>query len=157
VFAELPRLLERAGPGTGQGGITGLFTVLVEGDDHNEPIADAVRGILDGHIVLDREIAERGRFPAFDILRSLSRTMPGCNSEDKNVLVRNARRLMSAYSNMEELIRLGAYRAGSDAEVDEAIRYHDALEEFLSQNQDEGVSLTEGYSQLAGILLAGRE
>lgn len=131
--------------------------MLVEGDDHNEPIADAVRGILDGHIVLDREIAERGRFPAIDILRSLSRTMPGCNSEDKNVLVRNARRLMSAYSNMEELIRLGAYRAGSDAEVDEAIRYHDALEEFLSQNQDEGVSLTEGYSQLAGILLAGRE
>jgi flagellum-specific ATP synthase len=149
--------LERDGPGTGQGGITGLFTVLVEGDDHNEPIADAVRGILDGHIVLDREIAERGRFPAIDILRSLSRTMPGCNSEDENVLVRNARRLMSAYSNMEELIRLGAYRAGSDAEVDEAIRYHDALEEFLSQNQDEGVSLTEGYSQLAGILLAGRE
>lgn len=131
--------------------------MLVEGDDHNEPIADAVRGILDGHIVLDREIAERGRFPAIDILRSLSRTMPGCNSEDENVLVRNARRLMSAYSNMEELIRLGAYRAGSDAEVDEAIRYHDALEEFLSQNQDEGVSLTEGYSQLAGILLAGRE
>ena len=157
MFAELPRLLERPEPGTGHGGITGLFTVLVEGDDHNEPIADAVRGILDGHIVLDREIAERGRFPAIDILRSLSRTMPGCNNEDKNVLVRKPRRLMSAYSNMEELIRLGAYRAGSDAEVDEAIRYHDALEEFLSQNQDEGVSLTEGYSQLAGILLAGRE
>ncbi|MBT3534396.1 MAG: flagellar protein export ATPase FliI, partial [Rhodospirillaceae bacterium] len=157
VFSELPRLLERAGPGTGKGGITGLFTVLVEGDDHNEPIADAVRGILDGHIVLDRDIAEHGRFPAINILRSLSRTMPGCNSEDENELVKHARRLMAAYSNMEELIRLGAYRAGSDPEVDEAIRYHDALEAFLSQNQAEGCTLTEGYSQLAGILLAGQE
>ena len=83
--------------------------------------------------------------------------MPGCNSEDENELVKHARRLMAAYSNMEELIRLGAYRAGSDPEVDEAIRYHDALEAFLSQNQAEGCTLTEGYSQLAGILLAGQE
>ena len=157
VFAELPRLLERAGPGTGEGGITGLFTVLVEGDDHNEPIADAVRGILDGHIVLDREIAERGRFPAIDILRSLSRTMPGCNSEEENTLVLHARRLMAAYANMEELIRLGAYRAGSDPEVDEAIRYHDALEGFLRQDKDAGCSMSEGYDQLAGILMEGRE
>jgi flagellum-specific ATP synthase len=157
VFAELPRLLERAGPGTGEGGITGLFTVLVEGDDHNEPIADAVRGILDGHIVLDREIAERGRFPAIDILRSLSRTMPGCNSEEENTLVLHARRLMAAYANMEELIRLGAYRVGSDPEVDEAIRYHDALEGFLRQDKDAGCSMSEGYDQLAGILMEGRE
>lgn len=153
VFAELPRLLERAGPGTGKGGITGLFTVLVEGDDHNEPIADAVRGILDGHIVLDREIAERGRFPAINILRSLSRTMPACNNEAENTLVQHARRLMSAYANMEELIRLGAYRVGSDPEVDEAIRYHDALESFLRQDKDEGCSLADGYSHLAKILV----
>jgi flagellum-specific ATP synthase len=152
VFAELPRLLERAGPGTAEGSITGLFTVLVEGDDHNEPIADAVRGILDGHIVLDRTIAARGRYPAVDILRSLSRTMPGCNTAAENAVVDKARRLMAIYENMAELIRLGAYRAGSDPEVDEAIRYHDALEAFLRQGKTEQADLAGGYRQLAEIL-----
>jgi flagellum-specific ATP synthase len=152
VFAELPRLLERAGPGTAEGSITGLFTVLVEGDDHNEPIADAVRGILDGHIVLDRAIAARGRYPAVDILRSLSRTMPGCNTAAENAVVDKARRLMATYENMAELIRLGAYRAGSDPEVDEAIRYHDALEAFLRQGKTEQADLAGGYRQLAEIL-----
>ena len=155
VFAELPRLLERAGPGTGRGTITGLFTVLVEGDDHNEPVADACRGILDGHIVLERAIAERGRFPAVNVLRSISRTMPGCNSDEQNALIKHAKRLMATYDNMEELIRLGAYRKGSDPEVDEAIRLHAGLEAFLAQDKDEASRLDEGYGQLAAILSGG--
>lgn len=153
VFAELPRLLERAGPGvSGQGSITGLFTVLVEGDDHNEPISDAVRGILDGHVVLDRTIAERGRFPAINILRSVSRTMPGCNTDRENLIIGRARKLLSTYEEMAELIRLGAYQPGSDAGVDEAIHYYPALEGYLSQTRDERTDLPETYERLAGIL-----
>lgn len=152
VFAELPRLLERAGPGTGDGAITGLFTVLVEGDDHNEPIADAVRGILDGHVVLERQIAERGRYPAINVLRSVSRTMPGCNTEEENRLVSAARLCLSTYEDMSELIRLGAYRRGSDAKVDEAIELYPALEKFLAQGKDERADLESGYAGLAAIV-----
>jgi flagellum-specific ATP synthase len=152
TFAELPRLLERAGPGTGDGNITGLFTVLVDGDDHNEPIADAVRGILDGHIVMERAIGERGRYPAINILRSVSRTMPGCNTEQENALVGRARRLLSAYNDMAEMIRLGAYRRGSDPLVDEAIEYNPAIEEFLKQGKRERTDMDTGYSKLAEIL-----
>ncbi|MEX2455231.1 MAG: flagellar protein export ATPase FliI [Rhodospirillaceae bacterium] len=153
VFAELPRLLERAGPGlSGSGTITGLFTVLVEGDDHDEPVADAVRSIVDGHIVLDRSIAEKGRYPAINILRSISRTMPSCNDDRENALVQRARRLMSAYEDMEEMIRLGAYRPGSDPRTDEAIAYHDRLEEFLGQRKSEGTDLETGYAMLESIL-----
>ena len=154
VFAELPRLLERAGPGVGAGSITGLFTVLVEGDDMNEPIADAVRGILDGHVVLDRAIAERGRYPAINVLKSVSRTMPGCNSVEENALVSRARRLMATYDDMSELIRLGAYRQGSNAEVDEAIRYNAPLEQFLAQAKSEHTDLAAGYAALEQILAA---
>ena len=153
VFSELPKLLERAGPGeAGKGSITGLFTVLVDADDHNEPIADAARGILDGHIVLDRDIAERGRFPAVNVLRSISRTMPGCNSEAENNIVGRARRYLAAYENMAEMIRLGAYRKGSNAEVDEAMNYYAPLEEFLRQNKDESTNLSASYARLAQIL-----
>jgi flagellum-specific ATP synthase len=155
TFAELPKLLERAGPGRqGQGTITGLFTVLVDGDDHNEPIADAVRGILDGHIVLDRGIAERGRYPAINILRSISRMMPQCNNDTENKLVSKARQLMSAYDNMAEMIRLGAYRRGSDPVTDESIHFNPALEAFLSQGKDDQSNLGQGYEQLAQILQA---
>ena len=154
VFAELPKLLERAGPGTGDGTITGLFTVLVEGDDHNEPIADALRAILDGHIVLDRAIAERGRFPAVNILKSVSRSMPDCNTPEENELVIRARALMSAYEDMAEMIRLGAYRHGSDPRTDEAIFYNPAFERFLQQDKDEKADLAGGYGALAKILEA---
>jgi flagellum-specific ATP synthase len=152
TFAELPRLLERAGPGIGDGNITGLFTVLVDGDDHNEPIADAVRGILDGHIVMERAIGERGRYPAINILRSVSRTMPGCNTDNENALVGRARRLLSAYNDMAEMIRLGAYRRGSDPLVDEAIEYNPAIEEFLKQGKRERTDMEDGYAKLAEIL-----
>ena len=153
VFAELPRLLERAGPGAeGQGSITGLFTVLVEGDDHNEPVADAVRGILDGHVVLDRTIAERGRYPAVNILRSVSRTMPACNTSEQNTIIDRAKQLVTVYEDMAELIRLGAYRQGSDPKVDEAIHYFAAIEEFLRQTKEESSDLEACYSTLAQIL-----
>lgn len=155
VFAELPKLLERAGPGEkGSGAITGLFTVLVDGDDHNEPVADAVRGILDGHIVMERAIANRGRYPAVNVLKSLSRTMPGCNSPQENQLVTAARRTLSAYEDMAELIRLGAYKAGSDPDIDRAIRLYPLFEEFLTQGKGENTSLAEGYRAIAGILAA---
>ena len=126
--------------------------MLVDGDDHNEPIADAVRGILDGHIVMERAIAERGRYPAINILRSVSRTMPGCNTDQENALVGRARRLLSAYNDMAEMIRLGAYRRGSDPLVDEAIEYNPAIEEFLKQGKRERTDMEAGYAKLAEIL-----
>ena len=158
VFAELPRLLERAGPGPSgcAGSITGLFTVLVEGDDHNEPISDAVRGILDGHIVLERNIAERGRFPAINILKSVSRAMPGCNTAQEQRIVAQARAPMATYDDMAELIRLGAYKAGTNAEVDNAIRLNPHLETFLIQKKDECATFAESYSALETIMGDGK-
>jgi flagellum-specific ATP synthase len=153
VFTELPRLLERAGPGrVNSGSVTGLFTVLVEGDDHNEPIADAVRGILDGHIVMERGIAERGRYPAVNVLRSISRTMPGCVPVSVRPTLQKARELMSVFADMEELIRLGAYRKGSDPNVDRAIAINPVLEAFLSQQREERTSIADGYQLLEAIV-----
>ncbi|NQV81036.1 MAG: flagellar protein export ATPase FliI [Alphaproteobacteria bacterium] len=152
VFAELPKLLERAGPGEGAGTITGLFTVLVEGDDHNEPISDAVRAILDGHIVLDRTIAERGRFPPINVLRSVSRTMPRCNTPEETAQINQARTLISTYEGMAEMIRLGAYRAGSDPVVDSAIHLYPLLEDFLMQGMDDTADFESGFGRLTEIL-----
>lgn len=154
VFTEMPKLLERAGPGIGNNGsITGLFTVLVEGDDHNEPISDTVRGILDGHIVLERKIAERGRYPAINVLRSVSRTMPACNTPEQTALVEKAIDILSVYDDMAEMIRLGAYRQGSDPKVDEAIKYFPQIEDFLRQApDDEHGTLEESYKKLSEIL-----
>jgi flagellum-specific ATP synthase len=152
VFTELPRLLERAGPGTDEGTITGVFTVLVDGDDHNEPVADAVRGILDGHIVMERAIAERGRYPAINVLKSISRTMPRAADPEFLPVINRARQVMATYTDMEELIRLGAYRSGSSPDVDEAIALHEPLEDFLRQMKDDSTSLTEGYRLLTEIV-----
>ena len=152
VFTELPRLLERAGPGTEQGTITGIFSVLVDGDDHNEPVADAVRGILDGHIVMERAIAERGRYPAINILKSISRTMPRAADPFYLPSINRARQVMATYADMEELIRLGAYRTGSSSDVDEAIALHKPLEAFLSQLKEESTTMAEGYQRLERIL-----
>jgi flagellum-specific ATP synthase len=152
VFAELPRLLERAGPGERRGSITGLFTVLVEGDDTNEPVSDAVRGILDGHIMLDRGIAESGRFPAVDIPRSLSRSAPGCYLPTERELAREARRLMRAYAEMADLVRLGAYKAGSNPELDAAIAARPAFERLLHQELDEAARPEDGFAELGHIL-----
>jgi flagellum-specific ATP synthase len=157
VFAELPRMLERTGPGPELPGrpvghITALFTVLVEGDDHNEPVADAVRGLLDGHVILDRRIGEGGRYPAVDVLRSLSRAVPGCNSEAENALTRRARGILALHADMADLVRLGAYRAGSDPAVDEAIAVAPRLKAMLRQGREERASLADGFAGLRAAI-----
>lgn len=152
VFSEMPKLLERAGPGIETGDITGIFTVLVEGDDQNEPISDCVRSIIDGHIVLERSIYERGRYPAVDILRSVSRALPKCNNDRENNIIQKARMLLSIYNDMAEMIRLGAYKKGSDAEVDNAVKYFPKIEEFLKQKPGEYSSMNDSFNMLAKIL-----
>ncbi len=154
VFTELPKLLERAGPGTGEGSITALFSVLVEGDDFNEPVSDTVRGVLDGHILLDRGIAERGRFPAVDVLRSLSRSAPGCYSGEERALVERARRLLATYAEMAELVEIGAYRPGTNPALDEAIRLRPALEALLAQDVAEPATAEDPFARLRAVLEA---
>ncbi len=157
VFAELPRLLERAGPGPEHsrgpsGHITAFFTVLVEGDDHDEPITDTVRGILDGHVVLTRAIAESGRYPAIDVLRSLSRTVPGCLSGDQPAMMRRTRALLATHAEMADMVRLGAYRSGSDPAVDEAIARAPRIEDVLRQGRDEATGIDESFAALREAL-----
>ncbi len=159
VFAELPRLLERAGPGpeaepdgVRPGRITGLYTVLVDGDDHDEPVADAVRGTLDGHVVLERAIAEAGRYPAVNVLRSLSRAVPGCNDAGENALVARARRVLALQADMADLIRLGAYRGGTDPAVDEAVRLAPRIEAVMRQDRAEQATLADAFAALRAAL-----
>lgn len=153
VFAELPKLLERAGPGLrGSGSITGLFSVLVEGDDFNDPIADAVRGILDGHVLLDRRIAEAGRYPAVDVLRSLSRTAHQVQATEEAALVRRARSVLATHADMADLVRLGAYREGTDSAVDEAIRLAPRIEAVLRQDRAEASTGAEALARLAAAM-----
>jgi len=157
VFAELPMLLERAGPGPlladgNSGHITALFTVLVEGDDHDEPVADAVRGILDGHVVLDRRVAEAGRYPAVDVLRSLSRAAAGCLTPEQAMLVRRARALLATYADMADMVRLGAYKAGADPAVDEAVRIAPRLHDALIQGRDERRSFEDSFARIRAAM-----
>ncbi|MSN99966.1 flagellar protein export ATPase FliI [Bacillus paralicheniformis] len=154
VFAILPKLLERTGT-TENGSITAFYTVLVDGDDMNEPIADTVRGILDGHIVLDRSLANKGQFPAVNILKSISRVMSNIAGKDHIRAANRFREMLSTYQNSEDLINIGAYKKGSSREIDEAIQFQPKLISFLKQEVDEAASLEESISLLKS--LTGRE
>jgi flagellum-specific ATP synthase len=148
-------LVERAGPGAGdpaaggQGDITAIYSILVAGSDMEEPVADIARGTLDGHVVLERSIAERGRFPAIDVRRSVSRSLPGCATADENALLMRARRLIGAYEDAEPMIRTGLYAAGSDPTVDEAIALHDAIESFVAAASP---GCDEAFKGLASVI-----
>ncbi|MEX1234575.1 MAG: FliI/YscN family ATPase [Roseovarius sp.] len=144
-------LCERAGPGVaGEGSITGVFSVLVAGSDMDEPVADILRGVLDGHVVMDRTIAERGRYPAIDVLRSVSRSLPKAATEDENDLLRRARRLMGTYDRSETMIRAGLYAAGSDPELDIAIRAWPELDGYLAEEEQNGIK--NSFDRLSLVL-----
>jgi flagellum-specific ATP synthase/type III secretion protein N (ATPase) len=147
VFALLPRLLERAGTSE-HGTITGFFTVLVEGDDFNEPICDATRGILDGHIILSRALAARNHYPAIDVLNSVSRVMPAVTQPEHLKLAANARRHLATYEKARDLINIGAYVSGSDPEIDAAIQVSPNLTGFLQQDQHQSTPFDETLRML---------
>jgi flagellum-specific ATP synthase len=152
VFAKLPQLVERVGNnGENGGSITAFYTVLAEGDDHNDPIADAARSVLDGHIVLSRTIAESGRYPAIDVEASISRIMNDVVTVEHQDAARRFRRLYSAYHRNQDLISVGAYQKGSDPEVDEAIVYYPSLMRFLQQADNEAVSYDDSVRDLLRI------
>ena len=136
VYAELPKLLERAGT-SDRGSITGLYTVLVDGDDFNEPITDTARGILDGHIVLNRKLAQKNHYPAIDVLASISRVMSSIASTEQKEYAGKLKNAMATYAEAEDLINIGAYKSGSNPEIDYAIAKNKAVNEFLLQRTDE--------------------
>lgn len=156
VFAKLPQLVERAGNGArGGGSITAFYTVLVEGDDTNDPIADASRAILDGHVVLSRDLAESGHYPAIDIEASVSRAMNGITEETHRTHAQLFRKLYSTYTQNRDLINVGAYQPGADPVIDRAIQYHPLLMNFLQQSMDSAVELPQSLAELAQVLSAG--
>ncbi|MGN2337505.1 flagellar protein export ATPase FliI [Clostridium cagae] len=150
VFAKLPKLMERSGTSE-DGSITAFYTVLVDGDDFNEPIADAVRGILDGHIVLSRSLAHKNHYPAIDILNSVSRLMNSIAPSDHIKAASIARDLLATYKESEDLINIGAYVKGSNKKIDLAISYHDKIEEFLRQTVNEKSNFDESISYLVSM------
>ncbi len=154
VFAKLPALVERTGNGKrGEGSITAFYTVLTEGDDQQDPIADAARAILDGHIVLSRELAESGHYPAIDIEQSISRAMQNITSTEHQKLARKLKQLNARYTRSADLINVGAYEAGSDAVLDEAIARHDHIVGFLQQDTAERADVPQSLQGLANVLI----
>lgn len=154
VFTDLPRLLERAGPGTeGGGSITGIFAVLVDGDDHNDPVADAIRGTLDGHIVLDRGIADQGRYPAVNVLSSVSRLAEHAWSADERALVLKLRAMISRFEDTRDLRLMGAYHAGQDAELDKAVAFVPKI--YQGMTQLPGSTSEDAFKELAAAMQAG--
>lgn len=154
VFATLPKLLERTGTNA-NGTITAFYTVLVDGDDMNEPIADTVRGILDGHFVLDRKLAEQGQFPAINVLKSISRVMTQIASKEHLDAAQQIRSLLATYEENSELIQIGAYKRGSDREIDKAIAFHPKIQGFLKQGVLEHLSLQDSIRSMQNLLIGG--
>lgn len=157
VFSILPKLLERAGTCDGAGSITGLYTVLVEGDDMNEPIADATRGILDGHVVLSRELAAKGHYPAIDILQSTSRVMRDIVPSELVDCANEARDIIATYKNTEDLLAIGAYKRGQNPRVDRAVASIEDMNGYLRQKPDEGVTIQDSWQGLGQVVLGANQ
>ena len=155
VFALLPRLLERAGNTSGEGSITGLYTVLAEGDDMNDPVVDSVRSIVDGHILLSSDLAARGHYPAIDILRSASRVMIDVVAEQHMSDAREIREILATYREAEDLINIGAYVRGSNPRIDRAIALIDKVNNLLRQDIMESTSLGESVARMRSLLSGG--
>jgi len=153
VFAKLPALVERTGNGRrGEGSITAFYTVLTEGDDQQDPIADAARAILDGHIVLSRELAESGHYPAIDVEQSISRAMQNIAHAEHQKQARMLKQMYARYSRSEDLINVGAYEMGSDSILDKAIAKHEGIVEFLQQDINERADVSQSLQQLSEVL-----
>jgi flagellum-specific ATP synthase len=152
TFAHLPRLLERAGTGSGRGSITGIYTVLVEGDDMNEPVADAVRSIVDGHIVLDRDLASRGHYPAVNVLSSVSRLMSEVASPDHRKRAMEFRGLLADFAKIEDLVNVGAYEKGVNDRTDHALEMIDELNAFLTQGVDTRAEMEKSIGEMTKLL-----
>jgi flagellum-specific ATP synthase len=154
VFALLPRLLERAGPAP-VGSITGLYTVLVEGDDHNEPIADSARSILDGHITLDRRLATSGHFPSIDVLESISRVANAVTTREQRADATALRRMLAAHRDVRELVEIGAYQAGTNPDADRARALWPQINDFLRQDMEDTTPAPRAWQMLDALLAGG--
>lgn len=155
AFALLPQLVERAGNLANGGSITAIYTVLAEGDDQNDPIVDAARAVLDGHIVLTRALSDAGHYPAIDIGASVSRTRSAVNNSQQERLIRRCLELAAAYRSKEDMIRVGLYKTGTDPLLDEAVAFWPQLQNYLQQSVNTGVDIAASRAQLARILNSG--